>query len=117
MPYFWAYELYYSGYKNELFAFIWKIYYDFFATLNPSFAAYLAKKLNTEVIEDRLVSSIIQNLLIRPFNTDIFLLRTVSECFETDIEHNLERILEDKNYRQLAIYILSNKGTKRNRYL
>jgi hypothetical protein len=109
---FWAYELYYSGYKNELFAFIWKIYYDFFATLNPSFAAYLAKKLNTEVIEDRLVSSIIQNLLIRPFNTDVFLLRTVSECFETDIEHDLERILENKNYRQLAIYILSNKEQK-----
>jgi hypothetical protein len=67
---FWAYELYYSGYKNELYAFIWQIYYDFFATLNPSFAVYLSKKLNQEdlirrfgpkedLIEDRLISSII----------------------------------------------------------
>ena len=78
---FWAYELYYSGYKNELFAFIWQIYYDFFATLNPSFAAYLSKKLSSKIIEDRLVSSIVQNLLIRSFNTDVFLLRTISECF------------------------------------
>ena len=41
---FWAYELYYSGFKHELFDFIWKIYYDFFATLNPDFGAYLFKK-------------------------------------------------------------------------
>ena len=109
---FWAYELYYSGYKNELFAFIWRIYYDFFATLNPSFAAYLSKKLKSNVIEDRVVSSIVQNLLIRSFNTDVFLLRTISECFELDIEHELERILETKDYRQLASYILSNKEEK-----
>ena len=113
---FWAFELYYSGYKNELIDFIWKIYYDFFATLNPSFAAYLTKKLASKEIEDRLVSSIIQNLLIRSFNTDIFLLRTISECFEVDIEnevgYNLERILENKNYRQLATYILTNKEQK-----
>jgi hypothetical protein len=113
---FWAFELYYSGYKNELFAFIWKIYYDFFATLNPSFAAYLTKKLTSKEIEDRLVSSIIQNLLIRTFNIDVFLLRTISECFELDVEnevrYNLERILEIKDYRQLATYILTNKEQK-----
>lgn len=109
---FWAYELYYSGYKNELFAFIWQIYYDFFATQNPSFAAYLSKKLSSNAIEDRLVSSIIQNLLIRSFNTDVFLLRTISECFELDVENDLERILENKDYRQLATYILSNKEQK-----
>ena len=109
---FWAYELYYSGYKNELFAFIWKIYYDFFATQNPTFAAYLSKKLNCKIIEDRLVSSIVQNLLIRSFNTDVFLLRTISECFENEIECDLERILENKDYRQLATYILGNKEEK-----
>jgi hypothetical protein len=109
---FWAYELYYSGYKNELFAFIWRIYYDFFATQNPSFAAYLSKKLSSKEIEDRLVSSIVQNLLIRSFNTDVFLLRTISECFENEIENDLERMLETKDYRQLATYILSNKEEK-----
>lgn len=109
---FWAYELYYSGYKNELFAFIWKIYYDFFATLNPSFAAYLSKKLSSKGIEDTLVSSIIQNLLIRSFNTDVFLLRIISECFENELEDDLERILETKDYRQFATYILSNKEEK-----
>jgi hypothetical protein len=110
---FWAYELYYSGYKNELYAFIWQIYYDFFATLNPSFAVYLSKKLNQEdLIEDRLISSIIQNLLIRSFNTDVFILRTISELFESEAEkadESVEDFLEKKDYRGVALYILNNK--------
>jgi len=112
---FWAYELYYSGFKNELYAFIWQIYYDFFATLNPSFAVYLSKKLNQEDqgFEDRLISSIIQNLLIRSFNTDIFILRTISDLFESDIsevDESVEDFLDKKDYKGLALYILNNKG-------
>jgi hypothetical protein len=119
---FWAYELYYSGFKNELYAFIWQIYYDFFATLNPSFFIYLSKKLGQEdliqrfgpkehLIEDRLISSIIQNLLIRSFNTDVFILRTISELFESEAgeEAEIEDLLETKDYRGLALYILNNK--------
>ena len=41
---FWGYELYHSGFKHEFFNLIWKIYYDFFATLNPAFEVYLLKK-------------------------------------------------------------------------
>ena len=41
---FWGYELYYSGFQIELFELIVKIYYDFFATLNPSFEQYLLQK-------------------------------------------------------------------------
>jgi len=116
---FWAYELYYSGFQNELYAFIWQIYYDFFATLNPSFAVYLSKKLDPkeDLIEDRLISSIIQNLLIRSFNTDIFILRIITECFELDIsateseesEDGIEYLLDKKDYRGLALYILNKK--------
>ena len=113
---FWAYELYYSGFSNELYAFIWQIYYDFFATLNPSFAIYLSKKLSNkeDLIEDRLISSIIQNLLIRSFNTDIFILRTISELFESEpdaesTDESIEDLLETKDYRGLALYILNNK--------
>ena len=109
--------MYYSGFKNELIDFIWQIYYDFFATLNPSFAVYLAKKLSKGFCEDRFVSSIIQNLLIRSFNTDVFLLRTISECFtseEAEAEAEAEDTKEDQinallfqDYRQLASYILN----------
>ena len=95
---FWAYELYYSGFKHEFFNLIWKIYYDFFATLNPAFEVYLLKKhkewLNTNGensdCQDKLVSSIIQTLLFRPFNTDMFLLRNICEKFDIDISYTKE---------------------------
>ena len=43
---FWAYELYYSGFKTELVNLFWTMYYDFYYTSNPSFEKYLLKKLN-----------------------------------------------------------------------
>jgi hypothetical protein len=87
---FWAYELYYSGFKLELYEYIWKIYYDFFATLNPSFEQYLYKTLkdpNDWIINPKLVSTIIQDLIIRPFNTDIFFLKTICSIFEIPCNH------------------------------
>ena len=30
---FWSSEIYYSGFKEELWKYIWKIYYDFYALL------------------------------------------------------------------------------------
>jgi hypothetical protein len=108
---FWAYELYYSGFKNELLGLIWKIYYDFFATLNPSFEQYLMKK-HKEILldQDRVVSAVIQTLLFRPFNTDIFMLRNIVENFETDIVYNdtnkIKNITEATN--NLKKWVLNN---------
>lgn len=91
---FWAFELYYSGFKNELFNLIWKIYYDFFYSLNPAYESYLLKKQkdlfkdNNNKIQDIIISSIIQDLLFRPFNTDIFMLRNICENFEVEIIYN-----------------------------
>jgi hypothetical protein len=110
---FWAYELYYSGFKNELLGLIWKIYYDFFATQNPTFEQYLLKKhreiMESELDQDKLVSSIIQDLLFRPFNTDVFMLRNISENFELDItyHHDSESIIDliesRKNFTQWIV--------------
>lgn len=91
---FWAFELYYSGFKNELFNLIWKIYYDFFSSLNPAYESYLLKKQidlfkdTNNKIQDIIISSIIQDLLFRPFNTDIFMLRNICENFEVEIIYN-----------------------------
>jgi hypothetical protein len=83
---------------------------------------YLSKKLDPkesleQVLEDRLISSIIQNLLIRSYNTDVFLVRTISELFESDISadeleaesESVEDLLDKKDYRGLALYILNKK--------
>jgi hypothetical protein len=118
---FWAYELYYSGFKQELFAFIWKIYYDFFATLNPTFEAYLLTKCQEFLTNDCLVSSIIQDLIYRPYNTDIFLIRIVCNLFEVDITYyhnnvitnieeakiNIEQWIQTNDYRSIGQWILN----------
>ena len=130
---FWAYELYYSGFKTELLNLIWKIYYDFFATLNPTFEQYLLKKYKELFIEDknkedhnedknRLISSLIQDLLFRPFNTDVFFLRNASENFEMDIAYhhgaeiitdigetsiNMTQWIKNSDYRSIAQWIFN----------
>ena len=126
---FWGYELYHSGFKHEFFNLIWKIYYDFFATLNPAFEVYLLKKHKEWLREngdsqDKFVSSIIQTLLFRPFNTDMFLLRNICEKFDIDISYtkeitnidelkdNMIQWVSNKDLRSIAQWILNlNKNT------
>jgi hypothetical protein len=89
---FWAYELFYSGFKRELIELLWKIYYDFYSTLNPSFEKYLNNKLtncfHTNVDEEiTLISMIINNFIIRPHNMDIFMLRQISQICDFDKQH------------------------------
>jgi hypothetical protein len=80
---FWAYELYHSGFENELFDFLWKIYFDFYYTLNPSFYDYFVKrhkewkKIAIGIQKDKIINIIVNNLMIRPSNIDVFLLRQI----------------------------------------
>ena len=113
---FWAYELYYSGFKYELLNLIWKIYYDFFATLNPAYESYLLKK-HKELLSDnqeneRIISSIINDLLFRPFNSDVFMLRNVCETFIIEIEYNeitetLKQWITNNDFRSIAQWVLN----------
>ena len=95
---FWAYELYYSGFQSQLIHLLWKIYFDFYASMNLGFQTYLLKKLaqsNGEE-EPKNVGSIIQNFIIRPFNLDVFMLRQIQDQFETPIkEKNMEILLKE----------------------
>ena len=123
---FWAYELYHSGFKDELFALLWKIYYDFFATLNPAFETFLFKKqkelTKDNITNDKTISAIIQTLLFRPFNIDVFLLKTSCSLFEMDINYhqdtkiithiedfikNMQSWFQTDDYRSVAQWILN----------
>lgn len=113
---FWAYELYYSGFKYELLNLIWKIYYDFFATLNPAYESYLLKKHKELLLCDQqneyIVSSIINDLLFRPFNSDVFMLRNVCETFIIDINFNntketLKQWITNNDFRSIAQWVLN----------
>jgi len=123
---FWAYELYYSGCEKEVFNLLWKIYFDFYYTLNPSFYDYFAKKhkewnkLPRGIERDKIINMIISNLLIRPHNFDIFLLKQIPKNFDIDLEipiqnqNTKESIpvtiidewLNTNNYLNIAEYVL-----------
>lgn len=103
---FWAFELYYSGFKAELFSLIWKIYYDFYAVLNPTFWEYLAKKQSELEKTDNdinFIASIISSLLIRPFNLDIYLLRQTLD--KENEKKSLHSALETNDYLSIRNHI------------
>lgn len=94
---FWAYELYYSGYQEETISLLWKIYYYFFATLNPSFEAYFIKKQKENPEDETIIATIVNNLIIRPFNLDVFLLHKINT--HLDIEDEEEEGQQDESDR------------------
>lgn len=109
---FWAYELYYSGFKSELIQLFWTMYYDFYYTLNPSFEKYLLKKLindlNFESNCENLLAMIVNNFMIRPHTMDIFMLKQIIQICDFDnISTDLENILETQHYMMLAFLILT----------
>jgi len=112
---FWAYELYYSGFYEELFSLLWKIYFDFYYTLNPGFYKYFIKKQKEwNKAEDsfekhKTIGVIVNNLLIRPHNMDVFLLRHIAKNFdiETESTSQLTEWLDQKNYLNIADYIFN----------
>lgn len=84
---FWAYELFYSGFEIHLLQYLLKIYYYFYACLNNSLENFLIKKIKEFIksppeIQSKIIASIIQNLIIRPLNMDVFLFYIIPSTFE-----------------------------------
>ena len=129
---FWAYELYYSGFKSELINLFWCMYYDFYYTLNPSFEKYLQQKLKTNLVFeincdncdncDNWLAMIVNNFMIRPHTMDIFMLKQIIQICDFDnpciqeyksssnftiINNELESILETQDFMILASLILT----------
>jgi hypothetical protein len=120
---FWAYELFYSGLSFELTELFLCIYYDFYAVLNPNFEKYLITKLKNQLQKDsiklgeeKIISMIVNNFIIRPFSLDIFLLRMIikngnieKSSFEdfSIAKKLLLCLLDNENYLKLSSFILN----------
>lgn len=120
---FWSYEIFYSGFVKELFILLEKIYYDFFAIVNPDFEVYFYNKkaeFYSEKTNDKIIISIVKNLLDRPFTTDMFFMRNINELYVLDVKkritdendnslkNDIKNFMITKNYRDLVAYILQN---------
>jgi hypothetical protein len=125
---FWGYELYESGFKNEFFQLMWKIYYDFFASTNPKLESFILKKYMEWVTNkdktSEIVSCLVNILVSIPFNNDVFMLRNICENFEVDcIYHNItkkikniddfsiniEKWIETEDHRSISQFILNTR--------
>jgi len=108
---FWAYELYYSGCIPQLITLLWKIYYDFYATLNASFEKYLYNKLKYGTIDAHKICSIINNLMIRPYTIDVFMLRQLVKQLDSEVDENdlINDLLHKEDFVSLAYLIVNSK--------
>lgn len=114
---FWAYELYYSGFHAELFSLLWKIYFDFYYTLNPGFYKYFIKKqkewskTEDSFEKNKIIGVVVSNLLIRPHNMDVFLVRYIVDNFEIESTEQMSEWIEQKKYLNIADHIFNKCAT------
>ena len=112
---FWCSELYYSGYYTELWKFIHKIYYDFYAINNPKLEKFICKMKEKWTKKHKIVYllHIIKNCYMLE-NADplVFLIRM---CIETQKSQTksykgrppgwLTALNADKKYKNLLLSI------------
>ena len=85
--YYWFYEYYQSGYEEESWQLLYKIYYDFYYLKNPKMMRKMVNKHNKwkETKDVKLVLWVIKNLFRFNKNYTIFLLRTYYKNRNLDI--------------------------------
>lgn len=110
---YWAFELYYSGFVPQLTQLLWKMYYDFYATINPSFEKYLIVKIN-QGLDPKTLGAIVKNFIIRRHNMDVFMIRTVVAQFdiEYDDKEDITNFIEKRDYLTIGAIIESTPDDK-----
>jgi hypothetical protein len=111
---FWTFELYFSGLDQELFGLLWVIYYGFYASLNPELFDYLLESYNNWVKSEdfdeksKIVCLMVNNLIIRNYSIDVFILSKLANSQNIDITGvELAKELESKNFLVITKYITS----------
>lgn len=102
---FWGLELFHTGYREEVFDYLWTIYYSFHASVNPSFEKYFIRKLSDEsMTRTHVLATIITNLCTKPHTTDVYVLMNSSS---TLVGAPFRTWLETKDYESIASHIMS----------
>ena len=69
---FWGYELYFSGFEEEILDFVKKIYDMLYRAQNPKFSIFLEKMLNSESEPDTRLASIVVSMINKPYDLSKF---------------------------------------------
>jgi hypothetical protein len=109
---FWMFELFYSGYVEELTQLIWKIYYDFYASLNYKYEKYLLTKMKNKIEDPSIFGSIINNFIIRPYSFDVFSVNYIDEggaddnTCSSNSACSIEDVLTTNDYLKILRYVM-----------
>lgn len=125
---FWGFELFYSGYKTELLEIIVKIYYDFYAVLNPTFEKILFQKIdqcnlifkeNNDIKENKetpefIIYNLLQNLKNCYSSIDIFMLKILTEKTtikkEKKVNKEWSEIIMSFDFKEITKKIVCSKN-------
>lgn len=69
---FWLYELYYSGFQDEIPEYLEKIFDEFFSLMNPRYTKLIKRLVHIEEGADILFGSIVISLCILPYQVNGF---------------------------------------------
>jgi hypothetical protein len=72
VAFFWGYELYYSGFRQETADLLEEIYENFYQQHYPKLGAFIHKKLKLIETDPTVVATIIKNLLVEPIQPKNF---------------------------------------------
>lgn len=103
--FFWAYELYYSGFEKETFDLLVRIYHTYFAPLNPTMITFLNKKAREglKTTQDpKTVAVVVKNLLTRPTTADSKKGRNIYVLVEDQDWIPYQTVQLSKPYKTLA---------------
>ena len=133
---FWCYELYYSTPNNDVFPYLIKIYFDFYALNNPKFYDYITKNYDKWKKEKNsfIVGNICKNLFGFKYNCNVFIIR---QCHNTitkdDIPlykgrkpqwtaqfdkkfHHLYMAINKRDYKHICYYLKTLKCDSKDKF-
>lgn len=134
---FWCYELYYSTPDNNIFPFLIKIYFDFYALKNPKFYDYITKNYNKwkKNRDCFIVGNICKNLFGFKYDLNVFLIR---QCHNTITKddiilyrgrkpqwvtkfdkqfHNLYMAINKREYKYICYYLKALNCESKDKFL
>jgi hypothetical protein len=94
---FWTYELYYSGFKSEVFEYVSNIYEEFYLIANPTLSLFIQEsfdKWKANPSEDWHIGSIVATLCMRNYNVNVFLEHYCNvKCLPKHLEKTSEKTM------------------------
>lgn len=95
---FWGYELYYSGFTDNVYEYLFQIYETIYSSVNSDKLTAYLKELYGNQTESNL-GIFILTLATKPYNINIFIEEYFNiKCSPTSIEKNNDKILKIKTF-------------------